>query len=158
MFICNFTLSKGLKCPSPGGIPCIHSPDPLGAGFSKSSTAASAARKKRTNPGLAVSLKDVCFPCCYYKQFAVSVVITEAMLGSRFRRWNLLRSSASKRRVRRLALRSQIASLHRVFAAAILTVCSSMKRHRFVECGRPSSAVLAFEYGLMPRAKRRTMG
>jgi len=63
-------------------------------------------------PALVVSLKDVCFRYCCCKWCAVSVAITAATSGPRFRLSNAFQPTASSQKVKLRAVRSPVTALH----------------------------------------------
>jgi hypothetical protein len=77
--LATFRLKQGYNSLNPGGYLCLPTLGPLGAGFSRNFAAADAASKKPIVPGLADSLKDMCFRYCYCRLFVASAVITVVM-------------------------------------------------------------------------------
>jgi hypothetical protein len=105
-------LKPGLNTPTHGGVPCQRLPRPLGAGFSKNSTAGDAAFRKLIAPALAVSSKDTCFHYCCCKRSAANVAITAATSGARFPQSEAIGVNASNPRVKHQPIRSLMAALH----------------------------------------------
>ncbi len=75
------------------------------------------AHKKHTALALEVSLKNMCFHCCYCKRFAASVALTGSMPCAQSRRRNAFIPIVNTPRVNRPTVRSPIAALHRAWTA-----------------------------------------
>jgi len=155
------------RCPQPGVSPgprtvlleisrCPHLVVLPGASSPRNSTALDVPARKPTSPVLADSWRGTCFRFCFCNLFAATTAISEAMyhgqsLPAPGRLASILRANI-------LPTRTPIAGLHSESSTTILSVSRRpVRQRRFAGCGRASSAVPGFEYGL-PSPQPRPLG
>ena len=141
-----------------GGLSWLFLLHRRGDGFSGNFTAGNAADSKPTALALAVSLKSVCclYLCC--SRCAACSASTAAMFSVPSRSSSARDFLQSCCKLRRPPTPRPATALHK-FPRPVYTWLKYPGRQSLClpGCGRPSSAVLGFEYGL-PRAKQRTIG